>query len=123
MAGIIQFGIGLNYWLDMQRVANQGARWAAVNAYPGCPSTGPNVPCSPTLQNYLATQKIAKGEVLKTCITFPSLTSKRGDPVKVAIQRKLSLVIPFVPVGVNIKGSATMRLEQAAGRFASGCST
>ena len=23
------FGIGLNYWLDMQRIANQGARWAA----------------------------------------------------------------------------------------------
>ena len=26
VAGIIQFGIGLNYWLDMQRIANQGAR-------------------------------------------------------------------------------------------------
>ena len=31
VVGIIQFGIGLNYWLDMQRIANQGARWAAVN--------------------------------------------------------------------------------------------
>ena len=31
VAGIIQFGIGLNYWLDMKRIANQGARWAAVN--------------------------------------------------------------------------------------------
>ena len=30
VAGIIWFGIGLNYWLDMQRIANQGARWAAV---------------------------------------------------------------------------------------------
>ena len=28
VVGIIQFGIGLNYWLDMNRVANQGARWA-----------------------------------------------------------------------------------------------
>ena len=34
VAGIIQFGIGLNYWLDMQRIANQGARWAAVNNWP-----------------------------------------------------------------------------------------
>ena len=31
VGGIIYFGIGLNYWLDMNRVANQGARWAAVN--------------------------------------------------------------------------------------------
>ena len=34
VAGIIYFGIGLNYWLDMNKVANQGARWAAVNNWP-----------------------------------------------------------------------------------------
>ena len=38
VTGIIQFGIGLNYWLDMNRVANQGARWATVNNWPAqCP--------------------------------------------------------------------------------------
>ena len=38
VAGIIYFGIGLNYWLDMNRVANQGARQAAVNNWPNqCP--------------------------------------------------------------------------------------
>ena len=38
VAGIIYFGIGLNYWLDMNRVANQGARQAAVNNWPSqCP--------------------------------------------------------------------------------------
>ena len=34
VAGIIYFGIGLNYWLDMNRVANQGARSAAVDNWP-----------------------------------------------------------------------------------------
>ena len=34
VGGIIYFGIGLNYWLDMNRVANQGARWAAVDNWP-----------------------------------------------------------------------------------------
>jgi Flp pilus assembly protein TadG len=34
VGGIIYFGIGLNYWLDMNRIANQGARWAAVNSWP-----------------------------------------------------------------------------------------
>ncbi len=31
VVGIIQFGVGLNFWLDMQRIANQGARWAVVD--------------------------------------------------------------------------------------------
>ncbi len=34
VAGVIQFGVALNYWLDLQRLANQGARWAVVNRYP-----------------------------------------------------------------------------------------
>jgi len=34
VGGIIYFGIGLHYWLDAQRIANQGARWAAVNNWP-----------------------------------------------------------------------------------------
>jgi Flp pilus assembly pilin Flp len=37
VSGIIYFGIGLNYWLDMNRIANQGARWAVVNNWaPEC---------------------------------------------------------------------------------------
>ena len=41
VVGIIQFGIGLNFWLDEQRIANQGARFAVVNAWPGCPRGEP----------------------------------------------------------------------------------
>ena len=41
VVGILQFGIGLNYWLDMNRLSNQGARWAVVNSYPGCARTDP----------------------------------------------------------------------------------
>ena len=46
VAGIIQFGIGLNFWLDEQRIANQGARWAVVNAWPGCDRTAPAGSCT-----------------------------------------------------------------------------
>ena len=35
VVGIIQFGVGLNYWLDMQRIANQGARWGVVEQAAG----------------------------------------------------------------------------------------
>jgi len=39
VVGIIQFCIALNYWLDMNRLSNQGARWAVVNGYPGISGT------------------------------------------------------------------------------------
>jgi hypothetical protein len=111
VAGIIKFGIAINFWLDMQRIANQGARWAAVNGYPGCPAGSSS--CSQTLQQYLDAQKLANGEVIVTCVSFPSGTSNIGDPVKVSMSRRLGLGIPFVPLGVTISGSATMRVEQA----------
>ena len=44
VVGIIQFGIGLNYWLDMNRLANQGARWAVVNAYRAARDGAPTTP-------------------------------------------------------------------------------
>ena len=44
VVGIIQFGVGLNFWLDLQRIANQGARWAAVDC--GQSATNPGIdPC------------------------------------------------------------------------------
>ena len=62
VAGIIQFGIALNYWLDMQRVANQGARWAAVNNWPpDCPRGSSSCTSSNTLQATLQRQMLTKG--------------------------------------------------------------
>src|SRR4029450_12566326 len=50
VVGIIQFAVAFNFWFDLQRLANQGARSAAVNcgtaAAPQCGSS--------TLENYLS---------------------------------------------------------------------
>ena len=43
VVGVIQFGVALNFWLDMQRLANQGARSAAVNCGPAAGNQ-----CGPT---------------------------------------------------------------------------
>jgi hypothetical protein len=120
VAGIIQFGIGLNYWLDMQRLANQGARWAVVNSYPGCPRTGPNTPCTPTLQQYLACQPQATAFKPAVMISFPAGATEDnvGDPVKVRLTTTFT-VVPILGFGdLDLKAEATMRLEQDAGRFA-----
>jgi len=122
--GIIQFAVALNFWLDMQRIANQGARWAVVNEYPGCPRTGPNTPCSTTLQSYLADQKISQGETLNVTICFPLGANTVGNPVKVKLSQPLSfmrIVSAFTPdriLSFTLRAEATMRLEQKAGRYA-----
>jgi TadE-like protein len=123
VVGVIQFAVGLNFWLDMQRIANQGARWAVVNEYPGCPRSGPNAPCTPTLQQYLASERVAKGENLDVRVCFPG-ASTVGNPVKVIVKQPynfLSVVTFFLPgnsLSFDLTADATMRLEQEPGRYA-----
>jgi hypothetical protein len=129
VSGIIWFGIGLNYWLDMQRLANQGARWAVVNSWPTCPRSSattlaphPSDGCTTTLQRYIACQPVAAALKPSTTVSFPSGTSatKRGDPVKVSLTTPFRFV-PIVNLGtVTLQATATMRLEQDASRFNAG---
>ncbi len=119
VAGIIQFGIGLNYWLDMQRIANQGARWGSVN----CGQSGtipPSYnPCSPSLQQTLRAQAVADGLEDSVCIeiSYPSKTqsysgNKLGDPIKVRLRTDFKL-LPILGVRtLKLAADATMRIEQ-----------
>lgn len=114
VAGIIQFGVALNFWLDMQRIANQGARWAVVN----CGPTGGFDPCSPTLEAYLEQQSIARGNNPDVEICYESMTGPGGtqatvgDPVTVKMTQGFTMV-PIIGVGtIDLTASATMRLEQ-----------
>jgi TadE-like protein len=120
IVGIINFGIGLNFWLDMQRIANQGARWAVVNSYPGCPrNSTPGSGCAApgAFQTFLSNQKIANGEVVQPIICFESTsggggTPVAGDPVRVSITRQYPLRIPFFSfASVSLHARATMRTE------------
>lgn len=124
VAGIIYFGIALNYWLDLQRIANQGARWAVVNAYPGCTRNDPNtISCGTgtTLQEYIACQPIPGPLVPSVAITFPSGgTPTFGDPVRVRVETSFDLVPILGFTQIALVGDATMRLEQTPARFQGG---
>lgn len=129
VAGIIQFGIGLNYWLDMQRIANQGARWAVVNSWPGCPRnepgppfTGSNCTGTSTLQAYLHDQALTQGLEQSVSVDVcweddgdaATLDGNRGSPVKVRLETPFDFV-PIVGVGtITLGAEATMRLERDA---------
>ena len=81
--GMLDFGKAFNYWIDETHLANEGARWAAVNKNPS--SSG-------TLQQYIRTQattpELEDGGTssiagpLSVCISFPSGTWNVGDPAE-----------------------------------------
>ena len=116
VAGIIQFGIALNYWLDMQRIANQGARWAAVNNWPpDCPRSSTSCPSPNTLQETLQRQMLAAGlqnnPTTSVQVCYPDGTKGTGDPVRIQIRSTFD-VLPILGVGsLDLKAKATMRLE------------
>jgi hypothetical protein len=115
VAGIIQFGIGLNYWLDLQRVSNQGARWAAVNNWPpDCPRSAASCPTPNTLQESLVRQAIADGlqDSVTVEVCYPAGTEQIGDPVRVRMETPFTF-LPILNIGtITLRGEATMRLEQ-----------
>lgn len=114
VGGIIQFALALNYWLDMQRIANQGARWAVVARYPLDPPntcTTVNAPCSPALTETLAQQAQSDGLNPVVSICFPN-GSAVGEPVRVRLESNFSF-LPILGIGtVTIGADAEMRIEQ-----------
>ena len=112
VGGIIQFGIGLNFWLDMNRIANQGARFAAVNC--GTQASPPQ--CTPSLQQWLTNQTLSQGNNPTVTICYENMTGSGttptvGDPVTVRLKQPFALV-PLINIMVDLKASTTMRLEQ-----------
>jgi hypothetical protein len=113
VVGIIQFGIGLNYWLDLNRIANQGARWAVVDKYPNCPGTVGAPGCSSpnTLEAHLESAPVSGGLSANATICFET-TPTVGEPVTVKVESPFTF-LPIMDIGtITLRGRATMRLEQ-----------
>ena len=121
VAGIIQFGVGLNFWFDMNRIANQGARWAAVNCGQSAttPASNPCVTSTGTqdIEAALAEDIISKGNdaTVEVCWVettgAPAGTVAVGDPVRVQLTNTFQFV-PIVGLDIELRASATMRVEQ-----------
>jgi Flp pilus assembly protein TadG len=119
---LVQFGIALNYWIDLTHAANEGARLAAVNidvTQPPYNSSG-----ATSLQAYikkeLETGELQNGsnsvDASTVSICFPSGPSLAGNPVTVQVKSKYHF-LPFFGGSWGIKGTATMRLEHDATNF------
>ncbi len=110
VVGIIQFGIGLNYWLDLNRLANQGARWAVVNCNPV--SSGV---CDPTLEDALENGVTSGGNVALATVCFvnaPPGGAAVGQPLRVDVNSEFTF-LPILDLGtITLRAQATMRIEQ-----------
>jgi hypothetical protein len=117
VGGIVQMALALNYWLDMQRIANQGARWAVVAQYPlpdGSMCTRDTVPCERTLQATLVDSAQSDGLEPNVCIAFPADGGAHsvGDPVRIRLETDFTFV-PILGIGtLRLGADAEMRIEQ-----------
>jgi hypothetical protein len=101
----VMLGKGIYVYFELTHAANAGARIAAVNLPGPSPSASPGVALRSKLQTDYS---LPNGANVAIC--YPD-TGKRivGEPVQVDVYANVTF-IPFV--SMQIKGAATMRIEQ-----------
>jgi hypothetical protein len=125
--GMLHFGTAFNYWINETHLANEAARYAAVNKNPGGTAA--------TLQEYIQqqaeTDELRDGGTdsvaspLKVCVEFPDGTPVVGGPVTVTVSTQYDW-LPIISDKIasahtTISGSATMRLEALPTNYAAEC--
>jgi Flp pilus assembly protein TadG len=111
VVAILHFGKVMNYWLDLNHVASEGARKAAVITY------GTYGEYDTYVRDRLETAELRTGGTTSipaaatVAVCLPE-GSDVGDPVTVQVAVGYSL--PFIGATIALRGTATMRLEQAA---------
>jgi Flp pilus assembly protein TadG len=140
LLGMIDFGKAINYWIDETHLANEGARWAAVNNNPG---SGAGL----SLQQYIlgqtdtgelrgtvrGTQQTAHAAAVKICFYKASdgssvATGAVGDTVEVIVSYDynwLHYLTAKAGIGpsTTITGKSAMRVEAPPTNYTSdsGC--
>jgi Flp pilus assembly protein TadG len=119
---LVQFAIGVNYWLDATHLANEGARLGATLGNQ-TPPGGSTLACY--IKNGAESSELRNGtgdvsQAAQVAIAFPGGATV-GQPVQVTVTAKYHW-IPFIGGSTfNIKGTSTMRLEQVPTYNASTC--
>lgn len=120
--GILEFGRAIHYWIDSTHLANEGARYAAVNRNPG-----PGGTLAQTLADKGSTSELRDGSPsvtpLQVCIDYPNGSNAVGEPVRVRATTTFTL-LPFLNLApVSITGEAHMRIERKPDTAIAGCAS
>ena len=119
VGGIIQLALALNYWMDMQRIANQGARWAVVARYPlpdGTTCTSSNASVHALARRTLSAQQAESEHSIHASPSASRTVRTRWEtPCSVRLETDFSFV-PILGIGtVTLGADAEMRIEQPPG--------
>lgn len=107
--GIFEFGKTINYWIDQNQIASEGARWVVVNKVPSGVVTTPAL-YKAYITSQAETQELQNLAAVKVC--FPNGTTG-GNPATVSITSNYN-PIPLLKVAtIKITSKATLRTEQA----------
>lgn len=114
IAGLLAFGRIFFYWIDSNHLANEAARWAAVDQNPYAPAgASPPGTGGQTLQQHV----INGGGTLEfkdasVCISFESTPPAEGQYVTVQVQKPVYTLTRLLPFSkVTVRGTSTMRIE------------
>jgi Flp pilus assembly protein TadG len=150
--GIVDFGRAMNYWNDVNQLAADGARYAAVNKNPGMDNADA---ADDDFRHWIRFQadtgelqdgtvaddsepdgtrpsEATQGDPLRVCVGKPGQATPApgdlvvGKPVEVVVETDYNL-IPFLDRAtqfgtVKIRGTAVMRIEQNY-TMATGCTS
>jgi hypothetical protein len=140
IVGLFAFGNMFNSWLSLNHLANEGARWTAVDTVPPFtlspypPNPGSATPAVNDLKLYIASQIASNGLLEKVAPLESSGTTRDlsnigicytpaggsgaappavGDAVTVTLKAPNPIGLFSFVMNITLRGSATMRLEQA----------
>jgi Flp pilus assembly protein TadG len=111
---IVQFALSLNSANDETHLANEVARYAAVDQNPS----------EESLQEWGKGQADSNAlEEQTVCISFPNGTSNVGDPVEVSVSGTINWlpVLKLELASAVVEGKADMRLEATPSTYTAGC--
>ena len=120
VVGMLAFGRVFFYWIDANHLANETARWAAVDRNPYDTATPPQ-----TLQQHVLASGTLEFQDARVCLDFPdgpdgNPTTADGESVRVRVQKPFDF-LPILGIGkITIRGSSTMRIERLEGTDTAG---
>jgi Flp pilus assembly protein TadG len=129
--GIVDFGRAMNYKNELTQLANQAARYAAVNRDPNNPGNGSLHFSCAALRTYLSDPKnLDTNEIFGTSgkgTVQVTSGATVGDPVTILLKTDFD-VIPFLGTealggqgSIKLAGNATMRLERVPSFGSASC--
>jgi Flp pilus assembly protein TadG len=122
VVAILDFGRALNYWAQTTHLANEGARFAAVDRIP---TEGMSLQAY--IRDQVESDELRDGGSQSIANPLEVCVTPDGDEVGRPIEVKVSTTYSWIPLlgidgaSTTITGTATMRRERLADNVTSGC--